>query len=86
MFDEHSFKIPLGNVMKAEELRDKTVEELQSQLQELYKDQFNNRMQNSMGQLGQNHLVKEVRKDIARIKTIISEKKKSETEHEKSET
>ena len=45
--------------MKAEEIRDKTVEELQSQLQELYKDQFNNRMQNSMGQLGQNHLVKE---------------------------
>jgi large subunit ribosomal protein L29 len=72
--------------MKAEELRDKTVEELQSQLQELYKDQFNNRMQNSMGQLGQNHLVKDVRKDIARIKTLISEKKKSETEHEKSET
>ena len=32
--------------MKAEEIRDKTVEELQSQLQELYKDQFNNRMQN----------------------------------------
>ena len=72
--------------MKAEEIRDKTVEELQSQLQELYKDQFNNRMQNSMGQLGQNHLVKEVRKDIARIKTIISEKKNSETEHEKSGT
>jgi large subunit ribosomal protein L29 len=71
--------------MKAEELRDKTVEELQTQLQELYKDQFNNRMQNSAGQLGQVHLVKEVRKDIARIKTIISEKKNSETEQEKSE-
>ena len=71
--------------MKAEELRDKTVEELQIQLQELHKDQFNNRMQNSTGQLGQIHLVKEVRKDIARIKTIISEKKNSETVIEKSE-
>ena len=53
--------------MKAEELRGKSVEELQEQLQELYKDQFNNRMQNSTGQLGQLHLVKEVRKDIARV-------------------
>ena len=43
--------------MKAEELRGKSVEELQEQLQELYKDQFNNRMQNSSCQLGQLHLV-----------------------------
>jgi len=71
--------------MKAEELRDKSVEELQQQLQELYKDQFNYRMQNSTGQLGQVHLVKEVRKDIARVKTILTEKENSGTEQEKSE-
>jgi large subunit ribosomal protein L29 len=64
--------------MKASELRDKSVEELQSQLQELYKDQFNYRMQNATGQLGQAHLVGAVKKDIARIKTIITEKQKSE--------
>ncbi|MDA0688705.1 MAG: 50S ribosomal protein L29 [Proteobacteria bacterium] len=64
--------------MKASELRDKSVEELQSQLQELYKDQFNYRMQNATGQLGQVHLVGAVKKDIARIKTIITEKQKSE--------
>ena len=53
--------------MKAEELREKSIEELQEQLQELYKDQFNYRMQKSTGQLGQIHLVDEVRKDIARV-------------------
>ncbi len=60
--------------MKASELREKSVEELQTQLQDLYKDQFNYRMQNSTGQLGQVHLISEVKKDIARIKTIITEK------------
>jgi len=64
--------------MKASELREKSVDELQTQLQSLYKDQFNYRMQNATGQLGQVHLVKMVRKDIARIKTIITEKQKSE--------
>ena len=60
--------------MKASELREKSVEELQTQLQDLYKDQFNYRMQNSTGQLGQVHLISEVKRDIARIKTIITEK------------
>ena len=62
--------------MKANELRDKSVEELQAQLRELYKDQFNNRMQSATGQLGQVHLLKAVRRDIARVKTIIAEKQK----------
>ena len=62
--------------MKAEELREKSIEELQEQLQELYKDQFNYRMQKSTGPLGQIHLVDEVRKDIARVKTIITERQK----------
>lgn len=60
--------------MKASELREKSVEELQTQLQDLYKDQFNYRMQNTTGQLGQVHLISEVKRDIARIKTIITEK------------
>ena len=60
--------------MKASELREKSVEELQTQLQDLYKDQFNYRMQNTTGQLGQVHLIGEVKRDIARIKTIITEK------------
>lgn len=64
--------------MKASELREKSIDELQTQLQELYKDQFNYRMQNTTGQLGQVHLIGNVKSDIARIKTIITEKQKSE--------
>ena len=60
--------------MEANELRDKSVEELKAQLRDLYKDQFNNRMQSATGQLGQVHLLKAVRRDIARVKTIIAEK------------
>ena len=60
--------------MKASELREKSIEELQTQLQELYKDQFNYRMQSSTGQLGQIHLIGTVKRDIARVKTIITEK------------
>ena len=74
--------------MKASELREKSVEELQTQLQELYKDQFNYRMQQGTGQLGQVHLVGEVRRDIARIKTILTEKQSTEkqsTENESTE-
>ena len=48
--------------MKANELRDKSEEELQAQLRDLYKDQFNNRMQSATGQLGQIHLLKAVRR------------------------
>ena len=62
--------------MEANELRDKSVEELRAQLRDLYKDQFNNRMQSATGQLGQVHLLKAVRRDIARVKTIIAEKQK----------
>ncbi len=63
--------------MKASELRDKSVEELQTQLQELYKDQFNYRMQQGTGQLAQVHLIGAVRRDISRVKTIITEKQRS---------
>ena len=60
--------------MKASELREKSVDELKTQLQELYKDQFNYRMQAATGQLGQSHLLGTTRRDIARLKTLINEK------------
>lgn len=56
------------------ELRGKSVAELHEVLNGLQKDQFNYRMQKSTGQLGQPHLLSAVRKDIARVKTLISEK------------
>lgn len=60
--------------MKAAELRDKSAEELQQSLVALLKDQFSYRMQKSTGQLGQSHLLKAVAKDIARVKTVLTEK------------
>lgn len=60
--------------MKALELREKSVDELQESLIALMKDQFNYRMQKSTGQLNQTHLVKEVAKDIARVKTVLVQK------------
>lgn len=56
------------------ELRGKSVDELQQVLLQLRKDQFNYRMQKSTGQLGQSHLLGAVKKDIARVKTLISQK------------
>ncbi|MCH8538154.1 MULTISPECIES: 50S ribosomal protein L29 [Alkalimonas] len=60
--------------MKASELKAKSVEELNAELLSLLREQFNLRMQASTGQLAQTHLLKNVRRDIARVKTILTEK------------
>ncbi|NTS76863.1 50S ribosomal protein L29 [Catenovulum sp. SM1970] len=60
--------------MKASELKEKSVEELKAQLLELLREQFNLRMQLSTGQLAQTHLLKQVRRNIARVKTVLTEK------------
>lgn len=60
--------------MKASELREKSSEELQQQLLDLLRDQFNLRMQKTTGQLSQTHLLTQVRKDIARVKTVLNQK------------
>lgn len=65
--------------MRASELRDKSVDELKVELDKMVKDQFNFRMQQSTGQLRQSHLLKEVSRDIARVKTIMSEKRRAAT-------
>ncbi len=60
--------------MKASELRDKSVEDLNNQLIELLREQFNLSMQKGTGQLAKPHLIKEVRRNIARVKTVLTEK------------
>ncbi len=60
--------------MKVQELRDSSNEELNKKLHELLKEQFNLRMQHATGQLPQNHQLKDVKRNIARVKTIINEK------------
>lgn len=61
--------------MKASELREKSPEQLNEELLKLRKEQFSLRMQKASGQLGQPHLLGETRRDIARIKTILAEKR-----------
>lgn len=60
--------------MNTVELREKSVDELNQELLGLLKEQFNLRMQKSSGQLAQSHLLGQVRRDIARIKTLLNEK------------
>ena len=60
--------------MKATELRDKTTEELQAQLVSLKKDLFFLRMQHATNQLDNPLKIQTVKRDIARVKTIIRER------------
>ena len=59
----------------ATDFRTKTPDELETQLDELSKEQFNLRFQKANGQLENTARVRQVRRDIARTKSIISEKK-----------
>ena len=56
------------------DLKSKSAKELGEVLTGLQRDQFNYRMQKNTGQLAQSHLMSGVRKDIARVKTLIGEK------------
>jgi len=59
--------------MNASELRSKSIVELKEQLLGLRQEQFNLRMQRGQGQQTQQHLIKRVRRDVARVKTVIAE-------------
>jgi large subunit ribosomal protein L29 len=60
--------------MNASELRQKSPAELEGALLELRKEQFNLRMQQGTGQLSRPSEMRRVRKEIARIKTLLNEK------------
>jgi large subunit ribosomal protein L29 len=60
--------------MKASDVRAKTADELKDQLVDLKKEQFNLRFQRATQQLEKPARVKEVRRDIARIKTVLGQK------------
>ncbi len=61
--------------MNASEVRVKTADELKQELVDLKKEQFNLRFQRATQQLENTARVRQVRRDIARIKTILREKK-----------
>ena len=61
--------------VKAADLRAKTADELKDQLVDLKKEQFNLRFQRATGQLENTARVRQVRRDIARIQTIMRDKR-----------
>ncbi len=60
--------------MKANEIREMSLEELNVKLNDLKKDLFNLRFQNATNQLENPKQITQVRRDIARVKTVITEK------------
>jgi len=65
--------------MNAKELREKDMAGLRKELHERRREQFNLRMHQGSGQLSRPHQMKVVRRDIARIKTVINEKESTGT-------
>ena len=63
--------------MKANELREKSIDELQGELLNKLEDQFKLRMQKAVGQVQSPAEIKKVRRDVARIKTVLNEKKRN---------
>ncbi|WP_089729661.1 50S ribosomal protein L29 [Candidatus Thiosymbion oneisti] len=61
--------------MKANDLRTSSAGELRTQLEELLREQFNLRMQKGTGQLSRPSQIRAVRRDIARVKTLMTELK-----------
>ena len=59
--------------MKVDELRQKSTAELNDMLVSLGREQFNLRMQKNTGQLTKSDQVKKVRRNIARVKTVVNE-------------
>lgn len=63
--------------MNATELRNKSAADLREELKSLLREEFNLRMQRATGQLARPHQFQRIRKDIARIKTVLSEQVKA---------
>ena len=61
-------------MMKATELQQKSVEELKGELTSLLKAQFSLRMQHATGQLANTSEIKRVRRDVARVLTVLNQK------------
>jgi large subunit ribosomal protein L29 len=62
--------------MKAQDVRAKTDDELTTQIDDLRKEQFNLRFQRASGQLENTARVRQVRRDVARMKTILGERRR----------
>ena len=65
--------------MKAKDLRAKSDQELEKELSELSREAFNLRMQQGTGQLSRPSQMRQTRRDIARIKTVLNERRGAES-------
>lgn len=63
--------------MNATDMRGKTAAELRKELTSLLREEFNLRMQKVTGQLARPHQFKRIRRDIARVKTVMNEQAKA---------
>ena len=63
----------MASQSKAAELRDKSADELNEELVALRKEEFGLRMQRGTGQLANNARFKQIRRQVARIKTVLNE-------------
>jgi large subunit ribosomal protein L29 len=63
--------------MDANEIRKKSEKELREEVVALRKEQFNLRMQHAAGQMPRSHQIRNVRKDIAKVKTVLNERVKA---------
>jgi len=63
--------------MEIADIRKKSEKELRDEIVALRKEQFNLRMQHAAGQMPRGHQIRNVRKDIARTKTVLSERAKA---------
>jgi len=66
--------------MNAADLRGKSVDELNEELVALRREQFNLRMQSATGEHPHNHLHGRVKRDIARVKTVLTELRRAASE------
>ena len=64
-------------MVKTKDLRSMTIDELEAKLLENKKEQFNLRIQQSTGQLSNTAVIRKVRREIAKINTLIAERKKN---------
>ncbi|MBR1399914.1 MAG: 50S ribosomal protein L29 [Alphaproteobacteria bacterium] len=64
-------------MVKTKDLRAMTIDELETKLTENKKEQFNLRVQQATGQLQNTSNIRKVRREVARINTLISERKKN---------
>ena len=70
----HQCRGSIGVLVKTEEIRELSDEEMQAELERLYRELFTLRMQQASDQLPQTHLLAEAKKDLARVRTIMRER------------